>query len=338
MLDEIRTIEREALAAIEIAADLTALASAEAAALGKRGRLADVLRSLGRLAPTERAHVGQAANDARRRVEAALAARRATLDAAFEANLASADALDLTQPAPGAAPWSRIGGTLHPVRQLLRRAEDVCLAMGFEILDGPWVEDDEHNFTALNIPPGHPARDMQDTFWLTDGHLLRTHTSPVQIRTMRDRSPPIRVVSPGRVFRNEEVDATHEYTFHQIEGLLIDREIHVGHMIHVLRELISALLETSVDVRLRPAYFPFVEPGFEMDVTWRGRWLELLGCGLVHPDVLRGQGVDPAVWSGFAFGMGIDRLVMLRRGIEDIRHLMGGDPRFLRQFGAGVEA
>ena len=338
MLDQIRDIEQEALAALAAASDLDALEAVEARTTGKRGALADVLRGIGKLPGDQRTAVGQAANAARKAVEAALEARRTALEAEREAALGTLEALDLTQPAPGDAPWPRTGGTIHPVQQLIRRVEDVCQGMGFDLLDGPWVEDEQHNFTALNIPPGHPARDMQDTFWLTDGHLLRTHTSPVQIRAMRARTPPIRAVAVGRVFRNEELDATHEHTFHQIEGLLVDREVNVGHMVHVLRGLIAEILESDVEVRLRPAYFPFVEPGFEMDVTYRGRWMELLGCGLVHPDVLRQGGVDPAAWSGFAFGMGIDRLVLLKYGIEDIRHLMGGDLRFLRQFGSGVEA
>jgi phenylalanyl-tRNA synthetase alpha chain len=210
--------------------------------------------------------------------------------------------------------------------------------MGFEPLDGPWVEDDRHNFEALNIPRDHPARDMQDTFWLTDGNLLRTHTSPVQIRALETRTPPIRAVAIGRVFRHEQVDATHENNFHQVEGFLVDRDVSVAHMVSVLRDFFRRFLGPAVEVRLRPSYFPFVEPGFEMDVQWRGRWLELLGCGLVHPKVLAAGGVDPAAWSGFAFGLGIDRLALLRYGIEDIRHMTAGDLRFLRQFRRGVEA
>lgn len=338
MLEQVQTLQEEGLRAVEEAPDLAALDEAAGRYVGKRGALQDVLRGIGKLPAQQRGPVGQAANAARQAIEAAVAARRAALDAAREAALGDVEALDLTQPAPGEAAWPRLGGTLHPVQQLLRRIEDVCLGMGFDLLDGPWVEDEEHNFTALNMPAGHPARDMQDTFWLTDGHLLRTHTSPVQIRAMHERPPPIRAVAIGRVFRNEELDATHEHTFHQVEGLLVDREVNVGHMVHVLRSLIGEILEDDVQVRLRPAFFPFVEPGFEMDVMFRGRWLELLGCGLVHPDVLRRGGVDPDVHSGFAFGLGIDRLVLLRHGIEDIRHLMGGDLRFLSQFGQGVEA
>ena len=207
---------------------------------------------------------------------------------------------------------------------MIREIEDIFLGMGFELADGPWVEDDWHNFEALNIPPDHPARDLQDTFWLKDGNCLRTHTSPVQVRLMARGELPIRAVAIGRAFRNEATDATHEHTFHQMEGLLIDREVTVGHMLYVLRTFLGEVFGDDVEVRLRPSYFPFVEPGFEMDMRLRGAWMELLGCGLVHPNVLEAGGIDPYRYSGFAFGLGIDRLVMLRYGIEDIRHFMRG--------------
>ena len=220
---------------------------------------------------------------------------------------------------------------------MIREVEDIFLGMGFELADGPWVEDDWHNFQALNVPPDHPARDMQDTFWMEDGNCLRTHTSPVQMRLMARGELPIRAVAIGRAFRNEATDATHEHSFHQMEGLMIDREVTVGHMVYVLRAFLGEIFGEDVDVRLRPSYFPFVEPGFEVDMRWRGAWLELLGCGLVHPNVLRAGNIDPFHYSGFAFGVGIDRLAMLRYGIEDIRHFQGGDLRFLRQFRQGVE-
>jgi phenylalanyl-tRNA synthetase alpha chain len=232
----------------------------------------------------------------------------------------------------------RGGGRLHPVTQVCRELEDIFLALGFDVLDGPWVEDDWHNFGALNIPPDHPARDMQDTFWLTDGRLLRTHTSPVQIRALKSQPPPIRAVAIGRIFRHEELDATHENTFHQVEGLLVDRDVSAAHLVWVLRTVLRELFGREVETRLRPAYFPFVEPGFEMDMRFRGRWMEILGCGLVHPRVLAAGGADPETWSGFAFGLGVDRIAMLRHGIDDIRHLMSGDLRFLRQMARGTEA
>jgi phenylalanyl-tRNA synthetase alpha chain len=255
------------------------------------------------------------------------------LEQAREAGLGESEWVDPTLPGP-----ARGGGRLHPVMQVARDLEDIFLGLGFDLLDGPWVEDDRHNFTALNIPPDHPARDMQDTFWLEDGRLLRTHTSPVQVRALETRPPPIRAVALGRIFRHEEVDATHENTFHQVEGLLVDRDVSAAHLVWVLRTVLRELFGREVETRLRPAYFPFVEPGFEMDMRFRGRWMEILGCGMVHPQVLAAGGADPSTWSGFAFGLGVDRIAMLRHGIEDIRHLMSGDLRFLRQLARGTEA
>jgi phenylalanyl-tRNA synthetase alpha chain len=267
---------------------------------------------------------------AKQALEALAEERLQALRDAREQGLAASEWVDSTLPGR-----TRGAGTLHPVSRMCREVEDVFLGMGFDVADGPWVEDDFHNFQALNIPADHPARDLQDTFWLADGNLLRTHTSPVQVRVMTSAPPPHRIVAIGRVFRNEAVDATHENTFHQVEGLLVDRSVNVGHMVYVLRSFLREIFQEDIQVRLRPSYFPFVEPGFELDARFRGRWLELLGCGMVHPNVLRACGVDPEVHSGFAFGLGIDRLVMLRYGIEDIRHLMGGDLRFLGQFRSG---
>ena len=296
--------------------------------------------------PAERGPVGKAANEAKQALTALYEERLASLRSAKEDALEDAEWVDATLPGParpGGAP-----GTLHPVSQMRRELEDVCLSMGFDLLDGPWVEDDWHNFGALNIPKDHPARDMQDTFWLEDGNLLRTHTSPVQIRAMETGRPPIRAVALGRVFRHEDLDASHENTFHQIEGLLVDRDVNVGHLVWTLKTLLGRVFRKDVEVRLRPSFFPFTEPSFEMDVRClvcggsgcavckRTGWLELLGCGLVHPNVLEAGKIDPETWSGFAFGLGIDRLLMMRYGIEDIRHLMGGDLRFLSQFARGV--
>ena len=337
MLDELQTLEEKALGEIRAADDTTAVDAVVNAYLGRKGAVQEVLRSIGKLPKEERGPTGKAANLAKVAIEAAAKERRDALLTATEAQLGEAEWVDATLPPPRVETAGRTGGTLHPITQVVRYMEDILLGMGFDILDGPWVEDDRHNFTALNIPPDHPARDMQDTFWTKDGNLLRTHTSPVQVRAMEAGEPPIRAVCLGRVFRHEEVDATHENTFHQVEGFFVDREVSVGHMIYVLRTLLREMLGHDLEVRLRPSYFPFVEPGFEMDVTFRGDWLELLGCGMVHPSVLEAGGIDPGEWSGFAFGLGIDRLVMLYYGIEDIRHLMSGDLRFLRQFGTGVE-
>ncbi len=337
MLDQLQALQATALDEVRAAVDVAALDVVQSAFLGKKGQVQQVLRTIGKLDPKERGPVGRAANEAKQAIEAALEARKAELLAAADANLAETEWVDATLPPPAGSRASGRGGSIHPITALVRDMEDVFLSMGFETLDGPWVEDDHHNFGALNIPPDHPARDMQDTYWLTDGNLLRTHTSPVQVRAMETRKPPIRAVCLGRIFRNEELDATHENTFHQCEGFFVDRDVSVGHMIYVLESLLHEIIGPDVKVRLRPSYFPFVEPGFEMDVTFRGDWMELLGCGMVHPYVLEAGGIDPNEYSGFAFGMGIDRLVMVRHGVEDIRHLMSGDLRFMSQFTGGLE-
>ena len=346
MLDRIQQLLAEGREAISAASSVGAITAVHSAWLGRSGRLQEVLRGLGTLPPAERGPVGKAANEAKQALTALYEERLASLRSAKEDALEDAEWVDATLPGParpGGAP-----GTLHPVSQMRRELEDVCLSMGFDLLDGPWVEDDWHNFGALNIPKDHPARDMQDTFWLEDGNLLRTHTSPVQIRAMETGRPPIRAVALGRVFRHEDLDASHENTFHQIEGLLVDRDVNVGHLVWTLKTLLGLVFRKDVEVRLRPSFFPFTEPSFEMDVRClvcggsgcavckRTGWLELLGCGLVHPNVLEAGKIDPETWSGFAFGLGIDRLLMMRYGIEDIRHLMGGDLRFLSQFARGV--
>ena len=247
--------------------------------------------------------------------------------------------MDLTIPAPPPG-----AGSLHPLSQIQAEIEDLFVSLGFTVLDGPEVESDEHNFDALNIPADHPARDMQDTFWLDGGWLLRTHTSPVQVRGMRKFGPPLRMIAPGRVFRNEEVDASHEHTFYQLEGMMVDKDVSVANLLYFMKTLLSAIFKREVTVRLRPGYFPFVEPGFELDIQClicggsgcpvckQSGWVELLPCGLVHPNVLRKSGIDPEEYSGFAFGLGLTRLVMMRYAIDDIRQLQGGDLRFLRQF------
>lgn len=336
MRERLDELQAEALAGLAAAPTPAEVDGVVNRFLGRGGEVQAILRGIGQLPAEERGPTGKAANEVKQQIEAAAGTRRDALIAEAESALGETEWVDMTMPGP--EPVGRTAGTLHPITRMMRELEDVCVGMGFDLLDGPWVEDDTHNFGALNIPADHPARDMQDTFWLSDGHLLRTHTSPVQVRAMESAKPPIRAVAIGRVFRNEEVDATHENTFHQIEGFYVDREVNVGHMLYVLKTLLREILDEDVEVRLRPSYFPFVEPGFEMDVRFRGDWMELLGCGLVHPKVLRMGGIDPEEWSGFAFGLGVDRLVMLHNGIEDIRHLMGGDVRFLRQFQGGVEA
>jgi phenylalanyl-tRNA synthetase alpha chain len=307
--------------------------------LGRKGSLAQISRQLGKLASEERAQIGKLLNSVKEALESALEARKAEFDRAALAARLDAEWVDLTLPAPPPRP-----GGLHPITQIIREIEDLFTSLGFAILDGPEVETEYHNFDALNIPADHPARDMQDTFWLKDGNLLRTHTSPVQVRGMERLGPPLRMIAPGRVFRNEEVDASHEHTFYQVEGMMVDREVSVAHLIYFMKTMLGQIMGREVTVRLRPGYFPFVEPGFELDIQClicggsgcpvckQSGWVEQLGCGLVHPNVLRMSGIDPEEWNGFAFGLGLTRLAMMRYGIDDIRLLQGGDLRFLGQF------
>jgi phenylalanyl-tRNA synthetase alpha chain len=308
-------------------------------ALGRKGTLAQASKQMGKLAPEERARIGKLLNAAKETLETALETRKAVFDRQALAARLDAEWIDLTLPAPGPRP-----GSLHPITQVQMEIEDLFTSMGFAVLGGPEVETEYHNFDALNIPADHPARDMQDTFWLKDGSLLRTHTSPVQVRGMERLGPPLRMIAPGRVFRNEEVDASHEHTFYQLEGMMIDRDVSVANLIYFMKTLLSNIFGREVTVRLRPGYFPFVEPGFELDIQCLicggtgcqvckyGGWVELLPCGLVNPNVLRMSGIDPEKWNGFAFGLGLTRLAMMRYAIDDIRHLQGGDLRFLKQF------
>jgi len=332
-------LEATARARIEAAQSADELEAVRVEALGRKGTLAQVSKQLGALTPEERARVGKLLNTVKQGLEEALAVRKAHFEQeALRARL-DAEWLDLTLPAPGIRP-----GSLHPVTQIQTEIEDLFTSLGFAVLDGPEVETEYHNFDALNIPAHHPARDMQDTFWLEDGHVLRTHTSPVQVRGMERFKPPLRMIAPGRLFRNEEVDASHEHTFYQVEGMMIDREVSVAHLVYFMKILLRHIFGREVTVRLRPGYFPFVEPGFELDihclicggagcpVCKQSGWVELIGCGLVHPNVLRMSGIDPEEWNGFAFGMGLTRLAMMRYGIDDIRLLQSGDLRFLRQF------
>jgi phenylalanyl-tRNA synthetase alpha chain len=337
--DQIKQLESDALARIHNAKDLDALEAVRVGVLGRKGSLAQFSKEFGKLAPEEKARAGKALNAAKQTLESALEARQqAFAGQAIEQRL-NAEWLDLTLPAPGPRP-----GSLHPVTQVQTEIEDLFTSLGFAILDGPEVETEYHNFDALNIPAEHPARDMQDTFWLTDGNLLRTHTSPVQVRGMERLGPPLRMIAPGRVFRNEEVDASHEHTFYQVEGMMVDRNVSVAHMTYFMKTLLSAIFHREATVRLRPGFFPFVEPGFELDihclicggpgcpVCKQSGWVELMPCGLVHPNVLRMSGIDPDQWGGFAFGLGLTRLAMMRYGIDDIRLFESGDLRFLQQF------
>ncbi|HKW99992.1 MAG TPA: phenylalanine--tRNA ligase subunit alpha [Bryobacteraceae bacterium] len=340
MLDEqITSLQKDAQRRIAAARSAEELEPVRVETLGRKGALAQISKEMGKLASEDRARVGKLLNSAKQTLEEALEKRQHEFEtAALDARLDS-EWIDFTIPAPGPRP-----GSLHPVTQLQMEIEDLFTSLGFMVLDGPEVETEYHNFDALNIPADHPARDTQDTFWLTDGNVLRTHTSPVQVRGMERFSPPLRMIAPGRAFRNENIDASHEHTFYQVEGMMIDREVSVAHLIYFMKTLLTEIFHREVTVRLRPGFFPFVEPGFELDIRClicggtgcpvckQSGWVELLPCGLVNPNVLRISGLNPDTWNGFAFGLGLTRLVMMRYGIDDIRLLQSGDLRFLQQF------
>jgi phenylalanyl-tRNA synthetase alpha chain len=336
-IDETRS---RAQAEIGAASDAAALKDIERTYLGKAGVLAAWLATIPSLPAAERPQLGQAVNRLKKELAELVATRAAALEKLAGERDVSAGAFDPTLPPPKVE-----RGTLHPLTTLTREIEDLFVSMGYQVADGPEIETDWNNFQALNIPPDHPARDSQDTFYLKGpGPLvLRTHTSPVQIRSLGRLSPPLRVIAPGKVFRHEATDASHEHTFHQLEGLVVDRHVSVAHLIGSMKTLLRGIFRRDLEIRLRPGFFPFVEPGFELDarcpfcengcsVCKQTRWVELLPCGLVHPNVLSACGVDPDEWSGFAFGLGLSRLVMLRFGINDVRLLLGGDLRFLEQF------
>jgi phenylalanyl-tRNA synthetase alpha chain len=338
-MSDVDQMQAEALGAIGGAASLDILEAERVRLLGKQGQVTALLKTLGGMTPDQRQSEGPRINGLREAVSEAIAARKAALEqTALETRLAS-ERVDLTLPAP-----ERPRGSVHPVSQVMDELAEIFADLGFAVATGPEIEDDWHNFTALNIPETHPARAMHDTFYFPDGKLLRTHTSPVQIRTMQTQKPPIRVIAPGRVYRSDS-DATHTPMFHQIEGLVIDKDIHLGHLKWTLETFLKAFFERDdIVLRLRPSYFPFTEPSAEVDVgfTWeRGRrvlggnegWMELLGSGMVHPRVLKNCGLDPDEYSGFAFGVGVDRLAMLKYGMDDLRAFFDGDLRWLRHYG-----
>lgn len=296
----------------------------------KQGLLTMELKKLGAMAPDARKAAGEALNAEKQRLEAAIAARRGELDSAKLSGLAEQDRLDMTL----AVPLKGGPGSLHPIPEFIRQVEEVFGRMGFDVADGPEVEDDEVNFSLLNFADDHPARDMHDTFWVSGeaDRVLRTHTSNVQIRYMRTRKPPFRMVCPGRVYR-KDADATHSPMFHQFEGLMIDKNVSLANMKAVMETAIDELVGRKVELRFRNSYFPFVEPGLEVDMRFgNGRWLEVAGCGMVHQNVLRNCGIDADEWQGFAFGFGVERMLMIRHGIKDLRLFYEGDPRFLAQF------
>jgi phenylalanyl-tRNA synthetase alpha chain len=332
LMNAVTDLQDRALAEIEASSDLRQLDELRVRYLGKKGEVTALLKSLGQMEPEQRRAFGQEVNAARDQLNQAINARREALEsAALEEKLRS-ERVDVTLPGRG----EKRGG-LHPVTMAMERAIGIFTKLGFDVATGPEVEDDHYNFEALNFPPHHPARAMHDTFYFGDGRLLRTHTSPVQIRVMEKSDPPYRIIAPGRVYRSDS-DQTHTPMFHQVEGLLIGRGVSMADLKGVLHTYVEAFFERSLAVRFRPSYFPFTEPSAEMDIGWdkgdgsEPGWLEILGCGMVHPNVLRGCGVDPEEFTGYAFGMGIERQAMLRYGVTDLRQFFENDLEFLRQF------
>ncbi len=326
LTDQLDQLEAEAAQEIAAAADAAALEDLRVGLLGKKGRLSGVLGAMGKLPGDERPLVGQRANVLKEQVQTLLSDRLKAVKSAAMAERIASETLDVTMPAS----FTPVGHR-HPLISTVDEIVDIFSGLGYQVEEGPEIESDFYNFTALNIPEHHPARDMQDTFYLGDHQLLRTHTSPVQIRHLENNAPPIRIIAPGRVYRRDAVDATHSPVFHQVEVLAIDEGLDFSH----LRGTVTSFLQQffgDLPVRFRASYFPFTEPSAEVDVQWRGRWLEVMGCGMVDPAVLQGMGIDPERYSGFAAGLGVERFCMVRHGIDDIRRLFTSDLRFLEQF------
>ncbi len=307
--------------------DMPSLENAKAKYLGKTGALTDALKGLGKLSNEERPAAGASINVVKQAIEAALNARReAILNAAQAAQLAN-ESLDVTLPAR-----AQSQGGLHPVTLTLQRIEQLFHSIGFDVATGPEIETDFYNFTALNIPENHPARAMHDTFYVDENNVLRTHTSPVQIHYMENKEPPLKIIAPGRVYRVDS-DATHSPMFHQVEGLWVDENISFANLKGVVQDFLQKFFERDdLTVRFRPSFFPFTEPSAEMDMSWNGGWLEIGGCGMVHPEVFKHVNIDSEKYRGFAFGLGVERLAMLRYGVNDLRHFFNNDLRFLQQF------
>jgi phenylalanyl-tRNA synthetase alpha chain len=337
---DIAALEQALITQIAVAGDLTALEQVRIAALGRKGQVSELMAELGKLPPDQRKAFGQAVNAVKTRVGDALDARKADLEKAALGQRLATEQVDITLPV-------RLGpqadGRVHPVSQVYDEIVEIFGDMGFAVAEGPDIETDDYNFTKLNIPPEHPARQEHDTFYLqprADGSrlVLRTHTSPVQVRTMLSQKPPIRIIVPGRVYRSDS-DQTHTPMFHQIEGLVIDEETHLGHLKWCLEEFCKAFFEVDdVKMRFRASHFPFTEPSMEVDIDAAaigkpGRWLEILGSGMVHPNVIANCGLDPERYQGFAFGMGLDRIAMLKYGIPDLRDMFAADLRWLRHYG-----
>ncbi|HZH08901.1 MAG TPA: phenylalanine--tRNA ligase subunit alpha [Microvirga sp.] len=345
-MTDLNQLERDLLSQVEAAGDEAALEAVRVSALGKKGSVSELLKTLGSMTPEERKERGPLINGLRDKVQTAIGAKKETLaEAALEARL-SAERSDVTLPVPEA---SEARGRIHPISQVIEELTAIFADMGFSVAEGPDIETDYLNFTALNFPEGHPAREMHDTFFLApdkkgERKVLRTHTSPVQVRTMTSQKPPIRVIIPGRTYRHDS-DQTHTPMFHQVEGLVIDKSANIAHMKWILEEFCKAFFEVDqVKMRFRPSFFPFTEPSAEVDIQCSRKggeirfgegtdWLEILGCGMVHPNVLRNCGLDPDEYQGFAWGMGIDRIAMLKYGMPDLRPFFEADVRWLNHYG-----
>ena len=330
-MSEIEQLTTAGLADIAGAGDHERLEALRVGLLGKSGSVTGLLKQLGTLPPEQRKAFGEQVNRAKDVLAAALAERKQVIDELALATRLATETLDVTLPGRGDGL-----GTLHPVARTLERIADIFARLGYQSADGPEIEDDEHNFEALNVPPHHPARAMHDTFYFGDGRLLRTHTSGVQVRFMRSNTPPLRMIAAGKVYRSDS-DQTHTPMFHQVEGLLVDETSSFADLKGTLTEFVRAFFERDFEMRFRPSYFPFTEPSAEVDIAWQQpdgstRWLEVLGCGMVHPNVLRNCGIDPERYTGFAFGLGVERFAMLRYGVNDLRSFFENDARLLRQF------
>jgi len=325
-VNELTQILEQAKAAILAAKNHAALDKVRIQYLGKKGLLTERLKQVGELAANERPSAGQAINDAKKNIQDAIEQQQSILDKTRLQTRIAQEKVDITLPGRG----QNVGG-LHPITQTLQQIEHLFTGLGFEVIEGPEIEDDYHNFEALNIPAHHPARAMHDTFYFNENTLLRTHTSSVQIRVMHERKPPFRFIAPGRVYRCDS-DMTHTPMFHQVEGLMIDEEVTFGQLKGLLKEFLEHFFSRQLEVRFRPSYFPFTEPSAEVDIMGNNGWLEILGCGIVHPKVLENVGINSEKYTGLAFGMGVERLAMLKYGIDDLRTFFENDLRFLEQF------
>lgn len=343
MKEELLKIQKETVSKIKSCTSADELEEIRVTILGRKGELTSILRNLKNLSPQEKAEAGKLSNTVKQEIADAIEKQKSVIEESMIQKRIDEEWIDITLDTPSHKSYNR-SGFIHPLSTIQYEIEDIFTSMGFTVLDGPEVETEYNNFEALNIPKHHPARDMQDTFWTEDNNLLRTHTSAIQVRGMQTHKPPFRVIGPGRVFRYEATDASHENTFYQVEGMMVDKNISVSNLIHFMKTLLQEIFKREVKVRLRPGYFPFVEPGFELDINClicggsgcsvckHTGWVELLPCGLVHPNVLSYGGINPDEWSGFAFGLGLNRLVMMNYGINDIRHFQSGDIRFVEQF------